>query len=100
MVMVDGSPAAPKLRSTSVAYCINTFISDPPGVLYIFITTPVVRLEKLLQFDPSTTWDLRRRTGIIPIKDPHTRIKPLTLASGHGRYIAVTPKRTPVSVGE
>jgi hypothetical protein len=28
------------------------------------------------------------------------RIKPLTLASGHGRYIAVTPERTLVSVGE
>jgi hypothetical protein len=36
--------------------------------------------------------DLRRRSEIIPVKDPHTRIKPLTLASGHGRYITVTPK--------
>jgi hypothetical protein len=36
----------------------------------------------------------------MPVKDPHTRIKPLTLASGHGRYITVTPERTPVSVGE
>ena len=36
--------------------------------------------------------DLRMRTGIIPmpVKDSHTRIKPLTLASGQGRYIAVT----------
>jgi hypothetical protein len=24
--------------------------------------------------DPSTTWDLRRRTEIIPVKDSHTRI--------------------------
>jgi hypothetical protein len=31
--------------------------------------------------------DLRRRTEIMPVKDSHTRIKPLTLASGHGRYI-------------
>jgi hypothetical protein len=44
--------------------------------------------------------DLRRRTEIIPVKDPHTRIKPLALASSHGRYITVTPERTLVSVGE
>jgi hypothetical protein len=45
--------------------------------------------------------DLRRRTEIIPIKDSHhTRIKPLALASGHGRYIAVTPERELVSVGK
>jgi hypothetical protein len=37
---------------------------------------------------PRRTWDLRRRTETetIPVKDFHTRIKPLTLASGHGRY--------------
>jgi hypothetical protein len=31
--------------------------------------------------------------GIIPVKDSHNhnRIKPLALASGHGRYITVTP---------
>jgi hypothetical protein len=26
----------------------------------------------------------------VPVKDPHTRIQPLALASGHGRYITVT----------
>jgi hypothetical protein len=35
-------------------------------------------------------WDLRRRTEIIPFKDSHTRIKPLALSNGHGRYITVT----------
>jgi hypothetical protein len=45
-------------------------------------------------------WDLRRRTEIMPVKDSHTRIKPLALASGHGRCMAVTPERTLVSVGE
>ena len=50
--------------------------------------------------EPGATWDLRRRTEIIPVKDSHTRIKPLALASGHGRYITVTPERTLVSVGE
>jgi hypothetical protein len=44
--------------------------------------------------------DLRRRTEIIPVKAPHTRIKALALASGHGRYITVTPERTLFSVGE
>jgi hypothetical protein len=36
----------------------------------------------------------------MPVKDPYTRIKPLALASGHGRYIAVKPERTLLSVGE
>jgi hypothetical protein len=39
------------------------------------------------------TQDLRRRTEIIPVKESHTRIEPLALASGHGRYITVTPER-------
>jgi hypothetical protein len=46
------------------------------------------------EVDHRRTWDLRRRTGIIPVKDSHTRIKLLALASGHGRYITVTPERT------
>ena len=59
------------------------------------------------EFDLRTTQDLSRRTEIIPVKDshdtPHTRIKSLalaSLASGHGRYITVTPERALVSVGE
>jgi hypothetical protein len=44
--------------------------------------------------------DLRRRTEIIPVKYAHTSIKPLALASGHGRYTTVTPERALVSVGE
>jgi hypothetical protein len=31
--------------------------------------------------------------GLTPVKDSHTRIKLLALASGHGRYITVTPER-------
>ena len=52
------------------------------------------------EFKPRGTWDLRRQTEIIPVKDSHTRIKPFALASGHSRYITVTPERTLVSVGE
>jgi hypothetical protein len=37
---------------------------------------------------------------IIPGKDSDTRIKPLTLTNGHGRYMTVTPERTLASVGE
>jgi hypothetical protein len=43
---------------------------------------------------PGGTWDLRRRTEITPVKDFHTRIKPLALASGHGRYITVIQRNT------
>jgi hypothetical protein len=40
--------------------------------------------------------------GLVPfmINIIHFRIKPLALASSHGRYITVTPERTLVSVGE
>ena len=36
---------------------------------------------------------------IKPGKHFDTRIKPLPLTNGHGRYMAVTPERTLVSVG-
>jgi hypothetical protein len=50
------------------------------------------------EVDHRAAWDLRRRTEIIPVKEPHTRIKPLALASGHGRYITVIPERTHIAV--
>jgi hypothetical protein len=56
--------------------------------IYIYISVPLIQ------------GDLRRQTEIMPVKDSHTRIKPLTLASGHVRYITVTPERTLVSVRE
>ena len=37
---------------------------------------------------------------IIPGKHSDTRIKPLALTNGHGRYMAVTPERGLASVGE
>ena len=37
---------------------------------------------------------------IIPGKDSDTRIKPLALTNGHGRYMTVTPERTLASVGK
>jgi hypothetical protein len=38
--------------------------------------------------------------GIIPGKHSDTRIKLLPLTNGHGRYMAVTPERTLLSVGK
>jgi hypothetical protein len=40
-----------------------------------------------------------RHNPAIPAKGPHTRIKPLDLASGYGRYVTISPGRTffPVS---
>jgi hypothetical protein len=49
---------------------------------------------------PRGPQDLRRRTGIMPSKHSDPRMKPLALASGHGRHITITPERTLLSVGE
>ena len=54
--------------------------------------------------DHRATWNLGRRTEIIPVKDSHHPPEQnrwlWPAASGHGRYITVTPEQTPVSVGE
>jgi hypothetical protein len=67
------------------------------GVLIHAVRSRVALLQSL-----SFKGDHRavRRTEIIPVKDSHTRIKPLALTNGHGCYITVTPERTLVSVGE
>jgi hypothetical protein len=49
-------------------------------------------------FDPFVSTRDIYRTEIKPGKHSDTRIKPLPLANGHGRYIAVTPERKIVSV--
>ena len=46
------------------------------------------------------TFTALEEAEIIPGKDSDTRIKPLALTNGHGRYMAVTPERTLVSVGK
>jgi hypothetical protein len=91
--------------------------SDPRGYFTrISITTPIASALKNYDTGITITYnitshvhsrtrtkqDLRRQTEITPFKIFHTRIKPLDLASGHGRYryITVTPERTLVSVGE
>jgi hypothetical protein len=52
------------------------------------------------KINPQEPQDRRRRTEIIPVKDSHTRIRTLALASGHGRYMTVTTERALASVGE
>ena len=49
---------------------------------------------------PFTHLTALEEAEIIPGKDSDTRIKPLALTNGHGRYMTVTPERTLVSVGE
>jgi hypothetical protein len=56
--------------------------------------------SRLFKVDPPSEFRSVRGTGIIPVKDSHTRIKPLALASGHGRYITFSPERALVSVRE
>ena len=51
-------------------------------------------------FDPFIQYSALEEAEIIPGKDSDTRIKPLTLTNGHGRYMTVTPERTLESVGE
>jgi hypothetical protein len=76
------------------------------GTVQVFISYVQAQVLYILyqslsfEVDHREMQDLRRRTEKIPVKDSHTRIKPLALASGHGRYITVTPERTLVSVGE
>ena len=59
---------------------MSHFHSRPdPGVLYVG--------------SEEANWGI-----ILPVKDSHTRIKPLAFTSGHGRYITVTPEQTLMSV--
>jgi hypothetical protein len=74
----------------------------PLALVIVFFKTGTICV-KYRKADPLTPQDLRRRTGIIryvPVKGTHTRKKPLALASGHGRYITVTPERALLSVWE
>jgi hypothetical protein len=51
-------------------------------------------------FDPFTHLTALEGAEIIPGKNSDTRIKPLPLTNGHGRYMTVTPERTLMSVGK
>jgi hypothetical protein len=74
------------------------FLQKRPLPLHV---TPEQTLQSpFFKVEAGTTQDLRRRTEITPVKHSHTRMKPLALASGHGRYITVTPEREILSVGE
>jgi hypothetical protein len=75
-------PLAPELTialcstASTVPYCSclrYASIASPPNSRF--------------KVHPRETWDLRRQTEIIPVKDSHTRTKPLALVSGYGRHI-------------
>jgi hypothetical protein len=51
-------------------------------------------------FDPFVHLTALEEAEIIPGKHSDTRIKPLPLTNGHGRYITVTPEQALASVGE
>jgi hypothetical protein len=51
-----------------------------------------------LRLDPFVYLTALEEAEIIPGKDSDTRIKPLALTNGHGRYMTVTPERTLASV--
>jgi hypothetical protein len=50
-------------------------------------------------FDPFITFTALEEADIISGKDTDTRIKPLDLTNGHGRYMAAAPERTLASDG-
>jgi hypothetical protein len=52
------------------------------------------------KFHPSSAKCPGSGTGITPGKHSDTRIMPLPLTNGHGRYITATPERKIVPVGE
>ena len=52
------------------------------------------------EVNPSESMFPGSGTKITPVEDSHTRIKPLDVASDHGRYRTITPERALVSVGE
>jgi hypothetical protein len=52
---------------------------DPPGILQQYISVPVIQDRTAVHISPREPQDLRRRTEVAPVKDSHTRIKPLPL---------------------
>jgi hypothetical protein len=58
---------------------------------------------RYLKAEPPSEFKSGRGAEIMPVKDLHTRIKPFTLASGHGRYryiaVTVSPERALASIG-
>jgi hypothetical protein len=67
--------------------------------IYIYIHTYIYQ-SLSFKVNPSYAKCPGSGTEIIPGKHSDTRIKPLPLTNGHGRYITVTPERKLVSVGE
>jgi hypothetical protein len=80
-----------KFPAIQVPYC---------NIMHVDIYNIIAHRRLSFKFDPSCAKCPGSGTEIIPGKHFDTRIKPLPLTNGHGRYITVAPERTLVSVGE
>ena len=98
------APTSLNLRLTLVPITPGPQAQAPylNGIPPVTQTQAAVNQWRLFEVDPSRTKFPGSGTEIevIPVGDSHTGIKPLAFSSGHGRYIAVTPERALVSVGE
>jgi hypothetical protein len=96
------------VSTTIIGIHTYTVCAKPNLPIYIYIYIYYIYIWPLLcihqwpsfKVNPSYTKFPGSGTEIIPGKHSDTRIKPLPLTNGHGRYMAVTPERTLVSVGE
>merc|ERR1712086_546267 len=70
------------VSSLEIAFAASAVVGKKGGTTYL-------NQCRLFKVDPSATWDPGSGTEIIPGKHSDTRIKPLPLTNGHGRYITV-----------
>jgi hypothetical protein len=91
---------SPRLSSSTLRHFIHISIHNHAhrlrlGKLHIIY----IYQWRSFKLHPSSAKCPGSGTEIIPGKHSDTRIKPLPLTNGHGRYITVTPERTLASVG-
>ena len=74
------------------------------GILLALVISGIIYVQYIYQWlrwglDPFVYLTALKGAEIIPGKHSDTRIKPLPLTNGHGRYITATPERTLVPAG-
>jgi hypothetical protein len=79
---------------------LSVTAADIAAALYQSLSMHDMHQRRSFKLDPSRAKCPGSGTEVIPGEHPDTRIKPLPLTNGHGRYMTVTPERTLVSVGE
>jgi hypothetical protein len=90
-------PVRTTLAAVEVKY-VRHFTTHPTQNIVDRILYPYQWLRFI--FDPFIHLAALEEAEVIPGKGSDTRIKPLALTNGHGRYMAVTPERALASVGE